>query len=428
MPRVRAGALLACAALAAAAVAGTAAPAPSTAAAPLGVVAPIEYGVADDSSKFAEDGGEWFFAQLRGAGLAQNRWTLSWDPAAPTEIRELPFLERAAPKAQEAGVRIVLVLQSIRGSAHPAAQFCGWAASVAATVAQWGIVDFIVWNEPNTRLFWTPQKNRAGQDVAALAYEALLARCYDAIKQANPAARVIGMGLSPRASTAESTEPLAFLRDVGRAYRASGRTLPIMDQLAIHPYPNPNSPSDSPDIGYPQLDRFGISNLDRVKRAVWDAFHGTAQPTTLNGLTLRIDEIGWQVRTSLLSQYMGRENVKTVSESQQAQYLRRMVTKYFACDPAVTDVLLFLLVDERYRDGRDEQGQFVGGGWQSGLLTYGGPGVSTPRAAYNVMAQLAAEGRGACESNWVSWAPGGDGWGGPAAAHALVGKSKPKRP
>jgi hypothetical protein len=404
--RVWKGALVAVIALAVATAAASASTRSPRLVAPSADMAPIEYGVADDSSKFADDGGEWFFDQLRGAELTQNRWTLSWDAANPTAINELPFLERAAPKAQAAGVRIVLVLQSTRGSQHDAMPFCAWAGKVVDTVKQWGIDDFIVWNEPNTRLFWTPQKSSSGKDVAAPAYEALLALCYDAIKLANPDAHVIGMGLSPRASTSESTEPLVFLRDVGRAYRASGRTKPIMDQLAIHPYPNPNSPSDSPDIGYPNPDRYGISNLDRVKQAVWDAFHGTAQPTTLNRLTLRIDEIGWQVVTTLLRQYMGKENVKAVTEAQQAQYLRSMITKYFACDPAVTDVLLFLLVDERYRDGRNESGQIVGGGWQSGLLTWGGPAVSVPRLAYNVMAELAAAGRGACAAGWVAWRPG----------------------
>ena len=89
------------------------------------------------------------------------------------------------------------------------------------------------------------------------------------------------MGLSPRASTSDSNEPLVFLRDVGKAYRASGRTTPIMDQLSVHPYPNPSSPTDGPEVGYPNPDRFGVPNLDRVKQAVYDAFNGTGQPTTL---------------------------------------------------------------------------------------------------------------------------------------------------
>ncbi len=71
---------------------------------------PIAWGVADDASKYADDGGAWFYGQLQGAGLTENRWTLAWNPAAPDAIAELPFLERAAPKAQAAGIHVVLAL------------------------------------------------------------------------------------------------------------------------------------------------------------------------------------------------------------------------------------------------------------------------------------------------------------------------------
>ena len=73
-----------------------------------------------------------------------------------------------------------------------------------------------------------------------------------------------------------------------------------------------------------------------------------------------------------------------------------MATKYFACDPTVVGVQLFLLVDEKYRNGRDENGHDVGGGWQSGLLTAGGEGVSAPKRAYARSAPLFAAGRAAC--------------------------------
>lgn len=361
----------------------------------------ITYGVADDVSKYADDGGASFYANLPGAGLTQNRWTLAWNPTNPSVIEELPFLERAAPLAQRAGVDVTLALYSTVATRHEPGAFCGWAGEVARTVEQWGIESFIVGNEPNTRRFWLPQKDARGRDVAAPAFTTLLARCYDTIKLANPDATVIGMGLSPRASTRQSNEPLVFLRDVGAAYRASGRTRPLMDQLAIHPYANPSSPRDAPHVGYPSPVRFGISNLARVKQAVWDAFHGTAQPTTLEGLTFRIDEIGWQVDTGGLPGYVNRENVATVDERTQAAYVAQMVKRYFACDPAVTDVLLFLLVDERYRNGRDATGAALGGGWQSGLMTFGGQ----RRPAYAAMGALAARGRGACAGRTIAWAP-----------------------
>src|SRR3954453_15460452 len=369
-----------------------------------GAAPQIAWGAADDASKFADDGGSWFYGQLKGANLTQNRWTVAFDPADPTAINELPFLERAAPEARAAGVRVILVLYSLKGSEHDPVAFCDWAQKVVQTANQWGIHDFVVGNEVNTRLYWSPQKDDSGKDVAAPAYFQLLARCYDLIHATDPAANVIGMGLSPRASTPDSSEPLAFLRDVGKAYRASGRTTPIMDQLSIHPYPNPGNPTEGPDAGYDNLDRFGVSNLDRVKQAVYDAFNGTGQPTTLgvggrrsagigNPLTFVIDEIGWQTDTSAYPQYANPENVKTVDEATQASYIKTIAEKYFACDPTVTSVQLFLLVDEKYRNGKDETGKTVGGGWQSGLLTAGGENVSTPKQAYSQAAPDFAAGR-----------------------------------
>ena len=153
---------LACALFVPAAAGATAATAGTAAAVP-----PISWGVADDASKFADDGGSWFYGELQGASLTQNRWTLAFDPANPTAIDELPFLERAAPKAQAAGVRILLSLYSMKSSVHDPTAFCTWAQTVAQTVSQWGIHDYIVWNEPNTRLYWSPQKSSSGKDVAA---------------------------------------------------------------------------------------------------------------------------------------------------------------------------------------------------------------------------------------------------------------------
>jgi hypothetical protein len=365
----------------------------------------IAWGAADDASKFADDGGSWFYGQLKGANLTQNRWTVAFDPADPTAIDELPFLERAAPKAQEAGVRVILVLYSLKGSEHDPVAFCDWAQKVVQTANQWGIHDFVVGNEVNTRLYWSPQKEGTGKDVAAPAYFQLLARCYDLIHATDPAANVIGMGLSPRASTPESNEPLVFLRDVGKAYGASLRTAPIMDQLSIHPYPNPSNPTEGPDAGYDNPDRFGIANLDRVKQAVYDAFNGTGQPTTLNGLTFVVDEVGWQTDTTPYTGYVNAENVSVVTEQTQASYIKTMVTKYFACDPTVVGVQLFLLVDETYRNGRDASGKYMGGGWQSGLVTAGGDGNSSQKLAYGASAPLFGAGRSACSGQTISWSP-----------------------
>ena len=214
--RVAAAATLAVAAAAAAVAAW-----PSAAQAP---VARISYGVADDGAKYAEDGGTWFYGQLAGAGMTEVRWSLQWDADAPSAIKELPFLERAAPVARTAGIRVVLSLTSTVPRRHDPTAFCSWAGLVATTVAQWGIRDFIVWNEPNTRRFWVPQRDARGRDVAAAAYARLLATCYDRLKAANQSANVIGLGLSPRASRPPRTSRCrSYATSVPRTARRAAR-------------------------------------------------------------------------------------------------------------------------------------------------------------------------------------------------------------
>src|SRR6266436_5607893 len=69
----------------------------------------INYGVADDNGKYADDGGAWFDGMLAGANLTEVRWTLAYN-GDPNTITELPFIQRAAPHAEKDGVHVVLAL------------------------------------------------------------------------------------------------------------------------------------------------------------------------------------------------------------------------------------------------------------------------------------------------------------------------------
>ena len=114
------------------------------------------------------------------------------------------------------------------------------------------IRDVIVGNEPNLNRFWLPQFDAEGNDVAAPAYLALLIEVYDAAKQADPEIRIWGGALAPRGIDRPGTgrdthSPTTFIRDLGAAYRASGRTEPPLDGFAFHPYPASSSiPPDRP--------------------------------------------------------------------------------------------------------------------------------------------------------------------------------------
>src|SRR5436305_8213227 len=102
----------------------------------VGTAPPIAWGAADDAPKFADDGGVWFYDELHDANLTQNRWTVGYVGNDPTTIEELPFLERAAPQAEAAGARIILVLYSRKGFDHDRTKFCAWARHVVQTGGQ----------------------------------------------------------------------------------------------------------------------------------------------------------------------------------------------------------------------------------------------------------------------------------------------------
>src|SRR5262249_40953483 len=119
------------------------------------------------------------------------------------------------------------------------AAFAAYAASVVKDVPDMKIV--IIGNEPNLNRYWLPQFNDDGTDAAAPAYTKLLALTYDEIKKVAPAVTVLGGAVSPRGADKPdgirpTHSPTAFIQDMGQALRDMGRTTPIMDGFAFHPY------------------------------------------------------------------------------------------------------------------------------------------------------------------------------------------------
>lgn len=352
------------------------------------------FGFADDAGKYADDGGAAYFADLRAAGGTENRITLLWDPQRPETIAERSFLDRALPVAKEKGVRIVLHVYPATPTAlaapDAAESFAAFLAQLATTYPE--VRDFVVGNEPNQPRFARPQFSPAGKGLAAAVYADLLARSYDALKAVDPAIRVVGLGLSgrgndlPLAPSNASTSPVRFLRDLGAAYRASGRTLPLMDELGLHLYPRSDRDSVRAGDRWP---RAGIVNLARIKQAIWDAFAGTAQPTVEQGLKLRIDELGWQAAVPAFrrSAYHGRETAAATSERAQADNYARAIA-IAACDRSISALYLLHLQDdpdlERY---------------QSGIRRADG----SARPAYAAVRAAAARARRGCAGRQVTW-------------------------
>ena len=353
------------------------------------------FGAADDSPKFADDGGGQFYSRLGAIGLRKSRITVLWDPDRPTEIVDRAFLDRAVPLAPQHGVQIVFVVyptkaRALTDSAEALDRFAAYLQIVARTYPQ--VKEIIVGNEFNQPRFFQPQFNPDGSPFAGGFFATLMARAYDALKAVDPSIVVIAGATNARgndnpvARSNVSTSPVRFIRDMGRAYRASGRAGPLMDQLGFHPYPRVNT--DSPSAGY-QWPNAGIANLARMKQAVWDAFHGTAQPTFEEGLRLKIDEIAWQVPIppSLVGLYFGTESVPTIDEETQARYYAEVV-KLAACDPAVSELFFFGFTDERDLDR-----------YQGGAIRADG----SLRPSYSSIAAAIAETGGRCLGNPVVW-------------------------
>jgi hypothetical protein len=377
-----------------------------------------EFGVSDDHGKYADDGGAWFFSEMAGVGLKLNKMTVNWDPANPAVIAEKPFLDRAIPEATKRGIRVSLGVhigkaRAITRSSTAIDEFTEFLKLLARTYPE--VTEIVVGNEPNLTRFWQPQFDRSGKGVSGAAFAGLLARSYDALKEANPNITVVGIGLSPRgndmpkAKSNISTSPVKFIRDLGRGYRAMARAKPIMDVFGFHPYPGRDRDSLAKGYRWPNA---GVANLDRIKQAIWDAFDGTGQPTFAEGpairleepppgdvpdippplpvppvppgtpvdpvppdpgppseppaeeppgpppLTFKLDEVGWQVavRRDARSAYYGRESIKPTDERTQAKIYRDLVQQ-LSCDPSVRQVLFFGLIDEPNLDR-----------WQAGLI------------------------------------------------------------
>jgi hypothetical protein len=343
------------------------------------------FGAADDAPKYAQDGGAWLDGQLAALGMGENRITVRWDPAQPTMIQDQAFLDRSLPVAASRGIRIVLDVYPAGAYALAADtdaridQFAAYLQLLARTYPQ--VREFIVGNEPNEAFFWQPQFGSAGEQVSAALYERLLAASYDGLKAVDPGITVIAAGPSGSGNDTTSTSPVRFIQALGAAYRASGRGAPLMDKLGFHIYPGTNTDPPTKHYDWPNA---GGADLDRIKQAVWDAFNGTAQPTfaegpATGGLTFFIDEFGWQVAIdpALAGLYSGAENVPTISEADQAQIYAQLIA-LLACDPTVSDAMVFHLIDEV------DLGRF-----QSGLLRVNG----SPRPSFDaVRAAIAAAG------------------------------------
>ena len=354
----------------------------------------ISLGVAEDTVKVPDPVAATVKMRLlRLAGFSAVRITSQWLPgdlAPPND--QLEMLRVVTGAAQLAGVRVYVSAYHPGSKTTPLtpearAEFAQYAAALVQAVP--AVNDVIVGNEPNLNRFWLPQFDPDGSDAAAPAYLQLLAQTYDAIKAADPGVTVWGGALAPRGNdnpngARQTHSPTAFIRDLGVAYRASGRQAPVMDGFAFHPYPD--SSSQSPDVRHPGTTTIGLADYDKLVRLLGGAFDGTAQAGS--SLPILYDEFGIesQIPKGKLKLYTGTEptTTKPVPEATQAGFYQLGLRLAF-CQPNVVGMLLFHSQDEHARLS-----------WQSGVYYADGTPKSSLRAVRDAIERTHGGSIGRC--------------------------------
>ncbi|MFL5954129.1 MAG: fibronectin type III domain-containing protein [Gaiellaceae bacterium] len=309
-------------------------------------------------------------------GASAFRFTLQWTPGqTQLSAADTAGLDRAVGAAT--GSRIVLAVYGTTADAAPTDatrrdQYCTYVKSAVARYSQ--VRDVVIWNEPNKSLFWKPQLNADGSTASPAAYEAVIAQCYDVLHAAFPNVNVIGLALSSTGNDdAGSQSPGNFIRKVGEAYRTSGRSAPILDTVALHPYPS--KPSERPWAQHIASKVIGQGDWNKLMYNLWLAFSGTGQPIPGAGVSIWYLEDGFQsqIPAEKASLYTGTENVAALPEwtggepdaptpaatspAPDAGTQVLDAVRLAACQPNVAAYFNFLLADEPVLTG-----------WQSGPL------------------------------------------------------------
>jgi hypothetical protein len=289
------------------------------------------------------------------AGFDALGLTTPWVPGeTEPDPGQLLLLQNVAQAAAAKNIRILLSVFQYRNRDTPTTDedqqaFADYTARLASELPT--VRDFIIGNEPNLNGFWMPQFDESGLSASAPAYTSLLARSYDALKAVSPDINVIGAALAPRGadnpdSPRHTQSPTQFIRDMGAAYRASGRQIPIMDIFAIHPYLERSE--IPPSTEHPVGTSIGIADYDKLVDLLEEAFDGTAQPGS--DLPIAYTEFGIQAQIppEKESEYENIDSplaVDAVDEQTQSEYYREAF-EIASCQENVIGILIFHLYDE----------------------------------------------------------------------------------
>ncbi|NTV63295.1 MAG: hypothetical protein HGA65_07130, partial [Oscillochloris sp.] len=293
-------------------------------------------------------------ALLKMAAPIGARWTreeISW--ASWGDHEENDFYDRRLGQIANAGIGIIgMLLTTPKEYRDPScvsyAQSTGqpeywcaptdmsayarWAATVVERYDADGYKDapgsprvaaWEIWNEPDLDGTWLPHAD-------AGAYAQMLRRSYDAIKAADPTARVLNGGVY----TFDAIGQGGFM---DRVVEQAGWD--SFDTLSIHPWLIDHAPDDPSLIN--ARERFDVTIPGRLELAKrWIAAHG-------GGKTIWISEIGWSTcGGSCASQF-------AKSEDEQASYL---VRSFVLAAAAGVEHISYFQLEDKFNGGQQPWG------------------------------------------------------------------------
>jgi hypothetical protein len=337
-------------------------------------------GVTEDGLKYEP---EAVLQDARKLGIRAFRITLRWRPGltAPTPDQAAELGRATSAAGGSSGVSVVLSVFGERAVHAPTTdgrrdEYCGF---LEAIVRRYSAIRYVsIWNEPNKMFFWRPQFNPDGTSAAPAAYGALLARCWDVLHEARPNVRLIAPSTSPRgndnpnAVSNVSHSPTLFIRELGRAYRESGRDAPLFDIVGHHVHAIHSA--ERPWRAHPGSS-VTQADLDKLEQALAEAFADTAQPVPgrcADGKCVPVWflEAGYQTKpdAAKASLYTGLEvtprplpdsigeidldplpNSQSLAPDQATQIVAALRLAY--CQPHVEAFFNFLLWDEQRLEG-----------------------------------------------------------------------------
>jgi polysaccharide biosynthesis protein PslG len=232
-------------------------------------------------------------ARLGEGGVGTLRINLAWGSvqAGPEAPYDWSHYDPVVREAAENGIRVLATVYSTPGWAAETAEIPplgrslqGFERFARAAAERYGtdgtfwsqhpdvpklpVIDWQIWNEPNSPLFWKPNPD-AGQ------YLQLLRAFNSAVKGVDPQARILLGGLFPTPRDGISMEEF-----LSALYQGGGRSL--FDAVAIHPYAR--TPRDAIDrVGQARevMRRFGDA-----QKPIWITEVGWASSGTPPGLVV----------------------------------------------------------------------------------------------------------------------------------------------